>query len=46
MIVADLIKDKKTIILLNKSDLIAVTDEDVLKNTFKFAIIKFNKINN
>ena len=33
--IMDLIRDKKTIILLNKSDLASVTDEDVLKDAFK-----------
>lgn len=33
--IMDLIHDKKTIILLNKSDLDSVTDEDVLRNAFE-----------
>ena len=32
--IMNLIRDKKTIILLNKSDLASVTDEDVLKDAF------------
>ncbi len=35
MEIMDLIRDKKSIILLNKSDLDFVTDEDVLRDAFK-----------
>lgn len=38
--ILDIIKDKKAVILLNKSDLEAVTTEDILKNKTTFPIVK------